>query len=86
MYPVIQAYHMDFLRVSERHHLYFEQVGNPKGQPVVFIHGGPGGGIFPNCRRFFDPDHYRIILYDQRGAGQSRPYADIENNTRGFNQ
>ncbi|HRO68017.1 MAG TPA: prolyl aminopeptidase [Pseudobdellovibrionaceae bacterium] len=58
-----------------------EEVGNPKGQPVVFLHGGPGGGISPDHRRYFDPDHYRIILFDQRGAGQSTPIADLTDNT-----
>ena len=81
MYSVIQPYHMNFLQVDARHHIYFEEVGNPRGYPVVFVHGGPGGGIFPNCRRFFDPKHYRIILFDQRGAGKSRPYADLVDNT-----
>lgn len=81
MYPVIQPYHQSFLQVDDLHHIYFEEVGNPRGYPVIFVHGGPGGGIFPNCRRFFDPRHYRIILFDQRGAGQSRPYAELTNNT-----
>jgi proline iminopeptidase len=81
MYPVIQPYHKNFLQVDARHHIYFEEVGNPRGYPVVFVHGGPGGGVFPNCRRFFDPRHYRIILFDQRGSGQSRPYADLVDNT-----
>ena len=81
MYPVIQPYHMNFLQVDTRHHIYFEEVGNPHGYPVVFVHGGPGGGIFPNCRRFFDPKHYRIILFDQRGSGRSRPYAELVDNT-----
>ena len=81
MYPMIEPFHKNFLQVSERHHLYFEEAGNPRGVPVVFIHGGPGGGIFPNCRRFFNPQHYRIILFDQRGAGKSVPYADLVDNT-----
>ncbi len=81
MYPVIQPYHQNFLQVDTDQYIYFEEVGNPRGYPVVFVHGGPGGGIFPNCRRFFDPRHYRIILFDQRGSGQSRPYASLVNNT-----
>jgi len=69
------------LRVSQRHELYFEESGNPQGQPVLFVHGGPGSGTEPNQRRFFDPRHYRIILFDQRGAGRSRPHASVEENT-----
>jgi proline iminopeptidase len=81
MYPLVEPYHTDYLQVSELHSMYFEEVGNPDGQPVVFVHGGPGGGIFPNCRRFFDPKHYRVILFDQRGAGQSKPYSELRENT-----
>lgn len=81
LFPELEAYHSGFLTVSARHQLYYEESGNPEGQPVVFIHGGPGGGVIPKFRRFFDPDHYRIILFDQRGAGQSRPHADLEENT-----
>lgn len=81
MYPLVEPYHTDYLQVSELHSIYFEEVGNPDGQPVVFVHGGPGGGIFPNCRRFFDPKHYRVILFDQRGAGQSKPYSELRENT-----
>ena len=67
--------------MSPLHELYFEESGNPNGQPVLFIHGGPGSGTEPNQRRFFDPRHYRIILFDQRGAGRSRPHASVEDNT-----
>jgi proline iminopeptidase len=81
MYPVFEPYHSDYLPVSPVHYLYYEQVGNPIGTPVVFLHGGPGGGITNQCRRFFDPLHYRVILFDQRGSGKSRPYACIEENT-----
>ena len=81
MFPSIQPYRTDFLRVSSIHQLYFEEVGNPVGTPVVFLHGGPGGGITPYVRRFFDPNHYRAILFDQRGAGKSLPYASIDENT-----
>ena len=81
LFPETKAYHSAYLAVSERHSLYYEESGNPQGQPVVFIHGGPGGGVIPKFRRFFDPEHYRIILFDQRGAGQSRPPADLNENT-----
>ena len=81
MYPLVEPYRTDHLQVSELHSIYFEEVGNPNGQPVVFVHGGPGGGIFPNCRRFFDPKYYRVVLFDQRGAGQSKPYSELRENT-----
>lgn len=69
------------LPVSEIHILHYEQAGNPEGQPVVFLHGGPGGGIIPDYRRYFDPRVYRIVLIDQRGSGLSRPHASLEQNT-----
>ena len=69
------------LAVDDRHTLYWEESGNSSGIPVVFLHGGPGAGVSPNHRRFFDPDVYRIFLFDQRGAGRSTPYADVEDNT-----
>ena len=69
------------LAVDNRHTLYWEESGNSSGIPVVFLHGGPGAGVSPNHRRFFDPDVYRIFLFDQRGAGRSTPYADVEDNT-----
>jgi proline iminopeptidase len=69
------------LRVSKMHELHFEECGNPKGKPVVMLHGGPGGGISPTMRRFHDPQAYRIVLFDQRGAGKSTPTASIEENT-----
>ena len=68
-------------QVSDIHALYYEQCGNPAGQPVVFLHGGPGGGISPGYRQFFDPAHYRVILFDQRGAGRSTPHAELRENT-----
>lgn len=80
-YPISEPYKTGRLRVSPIHELYYEEVGNPKGRPIVFVHGGPGGGISPECRKFFDPKHYRVILFDQRGAGQSTPHAEIEDNT-----
>ncbi|HYU14742.1 MAG TPA: prolyl aminopeptidase [Candidatus Acidoferrum sp.] len=70
-----------FLHVSELHDVYWEESGNPRGKPVVFIHGGPGDGTNPNYRRFFDPTRYRIVLFDQRGCGKSTPYAEIRDNT-----
>ena len=74
-YPPIKAYNTGYLRVSEEHELYYEESGNPKGKPVVFLHGGPGGGTDPKMRRFFNPKRYRIVLFDQRGSGKSRPSA-----------
>lgn len=74
-------HHSGYLRVSDSHELYFEQSGNPSGVPVVFLHGGPGSGTEPSQRRFFDPEHYRIILFDQRGAGRSQPHATLIDNT-----
>lgn len=81
LYPEIVAYETGRLKVSPVHELYFEQCGNPKGKPVVFLHGGPGGGVSPDYRRYFDPAAYRIVLFDQRGAGKSTPHASIEDNT-----
>jgi proline iminopeptidase len=69
------------LPVSNVHTLYYEQCGNPEGAPVVFLHGGPGGGTQPDYRRFFDPAAYRIVLFDQRGSGRSTPHASLEENT-----
>lgn len=81
LYPEIEPYHSGHLDVSAVHSIYYEQCGNPDGQPVVFLHGGPGSGCNPMQRRFFDPAHYRIILLDQRGCGRSRPLGNIEDNT-----
>ena len=81
LYPEIEPYRTGRLRVSGIHELYFEESGNPKGKPVVFLHGGPGGGTEPKYRRFFDPDAYRIVLFDQRGCGQSTPHASLVDNT-----
>ncbi len=80
-YPSIEPFRTGRLRVSGLHELYFEESGNPAGKPVVFLHGGPGGGSEPKQRRFFDPDKYRIVLFDQRGCGKSTPYASLEENT-----
>jgi len=81
LYPEIEANHTDFLDVGNGHRLYYEESGNPSGKPVVFLHGGPGGGVSVAMRRFFDPDIYRIVLFDQRGSGKSTPHACLENNT-----
>ncbi len=80
-YPEIPAYKTEFLKVSELHTIYVEQSGNPQGRPVIFLHGGPGGGTNPDYRRFFDPQHYRIVMFDQRGCGQSAPSAELKENT-----
>ena len=80
-YPELQPYARGRLRVSELHEIYFEECGNPKGKPVVVLHGGPGGGISPFLRRLHDPKLYRIILFDQRGCGQSTPHAELRENT-----
>ncbi|MFO0576640.1 MAG: prolyl aminopeptidase [Polyangia bacterium] len=81
LYPVLDPYRTGFLRVSPVHELYFEESGNPSGFPALFLHGGPGSGTEPSQRRFFDPTFYRIVLFDQRGAGKSRPLASLEENT-----
>ncbi len=81
LYPPIEPYDQGMLVVSPVHTMYYEQSGNPDGVPVVFLHGGPGGGTDPVYRRFFDPAAYRIVLLDQRGAGKSTPHASLEENT-----
>lgn len=81
LYPEIEPYRTGMLPVDDRHTLYFEECGNPKGKPVVFLHGGPGAGCNPKMRRFHDPGAYRIILFDQRGSGRSTPHADLIDNT-----
>ena len=81
LYPELEPYQSGWLDVSNLHHIYYEQCGNPAGTPVVFLHGGPGSGCNPAQRRFFDPAFYRIILFDQRGCGRSKPLGGIEHNT-----
>jgi proline iminopeptidase len=81
LYPPIEPFRTGFLRVSDVHEIYFEESGNPDGKPAVFLHGGPGGGTDPKMRTFFDPKVYRIVLFDQRGCGRSRPPANLVDNT-----
>ncbi len=81
LYPEIKPYATHRLKVSDLHELYLEEVGNPDGIPVAFVHGGPGAGSEASSRRFFDPDIYRIVVFDQRGAGRSTPHAELEDNT-----
>lgn len=81
LYPPIVPYDQRMLDVGQGHKIYVEQCGNPKGMPVVVLHGGPGGGCSPAMRRYFDPLAYRIILFDQRGCGRSRPHASVVDNT-----
>jgi proline iminopeptidase len=81
LYPAIEPFKTERLRVSDLHELYLEQSGRPDGEPVVFVHGGPGAGTTPRQRQFFDPKTYRIVLFDQRGCGQSTPHALLEQNT-----
>jgi proline iminopeptidase len=81
LYPEIEPFDVGRLRVSPVHELHYEQCGNPAGQPAVFLHGGPGGGLVSLYRQFFDPEAYRVLLFDQRGSGQSTPHANLEDNT-----
>lgn len=81
LYPPIDPFDQQMVDVGGGHKIYAEQCGNPEGEPVVVLHGGPGGGCSPAMRRYFDPEHYRIILFDQRGCGRSRPHASVTNNT-----
>ncbi|WP_270725353.1 prolyl aminopeptidase [Shimia sp. Alg240-R146] len=81
LYPPVEPFDQRMLDVGDGHQVYVEQSGNPDGLPVVVVHGGPGGGCSPAMRRYFDPNVYRVILFDQRGCGRSRPHASIEANT-----
>ena len=81
LFAPIEPYRSGHLAVDDLHTLYWEECGNPEGEPVLFLHGGPGGGLSPRHRRFFDPRHYRIVLFDQRGAGQSTPHGEVRANT-----
>lgn len=81
LYPAIEPYRSGHLRVSALHEIYWEECGNPAGKPAVFVHGGPGGGGDSSARCFFDPARYRIVVFDQRGCGRSRPHAELRDNT-----
>ncbi len=81
LYPAFEPNYTGYLKVSGGHELYYEESGNPHGKPAVFLHGGPGGGCTEKMRRFFNPDVYRVVLFDQRGCGKSRPHASLEENT-----
>lgn len=81
LFPPLEPYRSGMLAVDKLHTLYWEECGNPAGVPVLFLHGGPGGGLTPRHRQFFDPAHYRIVLFDQRGAGKSTPLGEHRNNT-----
>jgi proline iminopeptidase len=80
-YPPIEPFHRARLRVSALHDIYYEVSGNPDGKPVIVCHGGPGGGSSPSMRRYFDPQRYRIVLFDQRGCGRSTPHAELRENS-----
>lgn len=81
LYPPLAAYDSGWLDTGDGHRIYWELSGNPNGKPAVFIHGGPGGGISPHHRQLFDPERYKVLLFDQRGCGRSRPHASLDNNT-----
>jgi len=81
LYPEIEPFETATLAVSEMHTLYYERCGNPDGRAAVFLHGGPGGGLEPEYRRYFDPEAYHVVLFDQRGAGRSTPHAELRENT-----
>lgn len=81
LYPPIEPFDRQMMDMGDGHHIYVEQSGRTDGVPVIVLHGGPGGGCSPAMRRYFDPKIYRIILFDQRGCGRSKPHASVENNT-----
>ncbi len=81
LYPPIEPFNEFYLNVSDVHTIFVEESGNPKGKPVIFLHGGPGGGIEPIYRQYFNPKKWRIIIFDQRGCGKSIPHAELEENT-----
>ena len=81
LYDPIEPYKQNIMAVGDGHKIYIEECGNPLGQPALIVHGGPGGGCSPNMRRYFNPNIYRIILFDQRGCGRSKPHASVEKNT-----
>ena len=81
LFPALRPYRTGRLQVSRLHNLYYEESGNPAGKPIVFLHGGPGGGITPKHRRYFGPRLWRVVLFDQRGCGKSTPFAELRENT-----
>ncbi|SFT96085.1 prolyl aminopeptidase [Sedimentitalea nanhaiensis] len=81
LHPPIDPFDQRMISVGQGHKIYVEQCGNPDGIPVVVLHGGPGGGCSPAMRRYFDPEVYRVVLFDQRGCGRSRPHASVKDNT-----
>ncbi|MDK2122625.1 prolyl aminopeptidase [Parachitinimonas caeni] len=81
LYPPLEPNHSGFLPLDDLHTMYWEESGNPDGVPVLFLHGGPGSGASPKHRQFFDPAFYRIVIFDQRGAGRSRPLGELRDNT-----
>jgi proline iminopeptidase len=81
LYPPLEPFDSGYMKVGAGHEIYYEQSGNPAGKPALFVHGGPGAGGDVNARRFFDPSGYRIVVFDQRGSGRSRPHASLEANT-----
>ena len=81
LYPPIEPYNAGYLSVSALHTIHYEEVGNPHGRPMLFLHGGPGGGIEPFYRQYFDPTRWRMVLFDQRGSGRSTPHAELRDNT-----
>jgi proline iminopeptidase len=81
LYPPIQPFDDGFLKVSDLHTIHYEQVGNPKGKKAIFLHGGPGGGLDEDYRRYFDPARWHLVLFDQRGSGKSTPHAELRENT-----
>src|SRR5438045_8564672 len=81
LFPPIEPYRTGSLRLDSRHTMYWEESGNPRGAPVLFLHGGPGAGATAVHRRFFDPGYWRIVIFDQRGAGRSSPLGELHDNT-----
>ncbi|MGI8555118.1 MAG: prolyl aminopeptidase [Pyrinomonadaceae bacterium] len=81
LYPEIEPFDAGMLKVSDIHEIFYERVGNPEGIPVIFLHGGPGGGLISSSRQYFDPAAYHVILFDQRGSGKSTPHAELRENT-----
>ena len=81
LYPLVSPFDQGQLQVSALHTIAYEQSGNPQGKPVVVLHGGPGGGAAPVYRQYFNPDKWRVVMFDQRGCGKSTPYAELQENT-----